>query len=86
MTLTTRDPVAGAGNPVAQGPAAEGQAQPLTTTATTIATASAGTGQGIWSFRADTGAEQSLSMVIPGDARAGAYSRTLTFTTAPPAA
>jgi hypothetical protein len=86
VTLTTRDPVAGAGNPVIQGPVAEGHAQPLTTTATTIATAGLGSGQGIWNFRADSGAEKSLSVVIPGNARAGPYTRTLTFTTAPPAA
>ena len=50
------------------------------------ATAGLGGGQGIWDFRADAGIEKSLSFVIPADASTGAYGRTLTFTTAPPAA
>ncbi len=49
----------------------------------TIDNAPAGTGQGEWDFPADTGAGN-LSIVIPGDASAGDYSSTLTFTTAPP--
>jgi len=86
VALTTRDPVAAAGNPVTLGPIATEGPQALTTIATTIATASLGEGQGIWNFRADAGIEKSLSFVIPADASAGAYRRTLTFTTAPPAA
>jgi hypothetical protein len=47
----------------------------------------AGTGQGEWDSAADSGTAGtgSLAIVIPGDASAGNYSSTLTFTTAPPA-
>jgi hypothetical protein len=44
----------------------------------------AGTGQGEWDFPADAGSIASLVIVIPAYASAGAYSSTLTFTTAPP--
>jgi hypothetical protein len=55
-------------------------------TGATIQDAPAGTGQGQWNSAADNGAtENSLAVVIPGDASAGAYQSTLTFTTAPPA-
>jgi len=76
--------VAASGNPETTGPASA-VAQELAETATTIATAAVNAGQGIWRFPADSGAEKSLAIVIPADASAGAYSRTLTFTTAPPA-
>jgi hypothetical protein len=39
-----------------------------------------GAGQGEWDFTADSGATKSLAVVIPGDASAGTYSSTLTFT------
>jgi hypothetical protein len=45
-----------------------------------------GTGHGEWNFTADTGTANSLAVLIPGNAHAGSYSSTLTFTTAPPAA
>lgn len=73
-----------ASNPATTGPVAQG-AQLLSTTAATIDNAPAGTGQGEWDFAADpVGVAQNLSIVIPGDASAGAYSSTLTFTTAAP--
>jgi hypothetical protein len=59
--------------------------QVLSTSAATIASAVAGTGQGEWDFAADGGVDQRLAVVIPGDASAGAYQSTLTFTTAPAA-
>jgi ice-binding like protein/putative surface cell wall-binding protein len=85
LTLTPVTATPANGNTAATGPLAT-SAQTLSTTAATIATAAAGTGQGEWDFPADSGAAESLAIVIPGDASAGAYSSTLTFTTAPPAA
>jgi hypothetical protein len=58
-----------------------------TPTASTIQNAPAGSGQGPWSFPADTGATgHGLEVVIPGTATPGAYSSTLSYTTAAPAA
>ncbi|MDX6690313.1 MAG: hypothetical protein QOG15_1770 [Solirubrobacteraceae bacterium] len=71
-------------NPAATGPVAAAE-QTLTPIAATIAHAPAGTGQGEWDFPADADGAQSLAIVIPGDVDAGAFSSTLTFTTAPPA-
>ena len=84
MTLTPGTAVRASGNPAATGPIAE-PPQRLSTIAATIANAAAGTGQGQWDFPADTGPTKSLAIVVPGDASAGDYSSTLTFTTAPPA-
>jgi hypothetical protein len=62
-------------------------AQLLGTTGATIQDAPAGTGQGQWDSAADNGTtENSLAVVIPGDASAGDYSSTLTYTTAAPVA
>jgi putative surface cell wall-binding protein len=83
ITLTPTTATAAAGNPAATGPVA-GSAQLLSTTAATIDNAEATTGQGEWDFAADTGTTKNLAVVIPGDASAGTYSSTLTFTTAPP--
>jgi len=62
--------------------------QVLSTTPATINEADPGEGQGPWSFTADTddptGALGSLHVLIPRDIHHGAYSRTLTFTTAAP--
>lgn len=55
----------------------------LTTTAVTIESAPALTGQGTWEFAADAAGAGSLAVVIPGDAKPGTYQSTLTFTTAP---
>ncbi|MEY2513166.1 MAG: hypothetical protein QOJ89_524 [bacterium] len=84
LTLTPRTPTAMASNTGSTAPAAAA-AQLLSTTAATISSAAAGTGQGGWRFAADSAEAGSLAIVIPGDAGAGAYSSTLTFTTAPPA-
>ena len=83
LTLTPKTGTAAAGNPAATGPVASG-AQLLSTTAVTIQNAPETTGQGQWNFAADSGATKNLAVVIPGDASAGAYSTTLTFTTAGP--
>ena len=83
ITLTPATATAAAGNPPSTGPAAA-SAQTLSTRPATIENARAGTGQGEWDFNPDSGATKSLAVVIPGDASAGAYSSTLTFTTAPP--
>ncbi|MDA0179660.1 hypothetical protein OJ997_05085 [Solirubrobacter phytolaccae] len=85
MTLTPTTATATAGNPAAAGPTAGG-AQALSTTAATIQNADADTGQGSWDFAADAGAVENLAVVIPGDASAGSYSSTLTYTAAPPVA
>jgi hypothetical protein len=85
LTLTPVSGTAASGNLAASGPLAM-SAQTLGTTAATIVNAAAGTGQGEWDFAGDSGITQNLAVVIPGDASVGAYSSTLTFTTAPPVA
>ena len=55
-----------------------------TPAASTIQNAPVNTGQGPWSFPADNGASTGLEVVIPGTATPGAYSSTLTYTTAVP--
>jgi hypothetical protein len=86
LTLTPKTTTAAAGNPAGTGPVAQA-AQLLGTTGATIQAAPAGTGQGQWNSAADNGTtENSLAVVIPGDASAGDYSSTLTYTTAAPAA
>ena len=82
IRLTPATAIAASLNPASTGPVAE-SLQALSTTAATIENAPAGTGQGEWDFAADSGATKSLAVVIPGDASAGNYSSTLTFTTAP---
>jgi hypothetical protein len=86
VTLTPPSANAASGNPATTGPVAE-SAQALSTTPATIENARAGTGQGEWDFAADSGGAGtgSLAIDIPGNASAGAFSSTLTFTTAPPA-
>jgi hypothetical protein len=86
LTLTPKTTTAAAGNPAETGPVAQ-EPQLLGTTGATIQNAPAGTGQGQWDSAADDGdTENSLAVVIPGDASAGDYSSTLTYTTAPPVA
>ena len=86
LTLTPKTTTAAAGNPADTGPVAQA-AQLLGTTGVTIQDAPAGTGQGQWNSAADNGTtENSLAVVIPGDASAGDYSSTLTYTTAAPVA
>lgn len=57
----------------------------LSPIAATIENAPTGTGHGDWDFPGDTGSANSLAILLPGNAEAGSYSSTLTFTTAPPA-
>jgi hypothetical protein len=83
LTLIPRAPVAEAGNPAVAGVPAMAP-QLLGTIAATIVNAPAGTGRGRWNVPADSGATESLAILIPADAGAGAFSSTLTFTTAPP--
>ena len=85
LTLSPTTATAASGNPAATGPVASSP-QVLSTTAATIDDAAVTTGQGAWDFAADAGATKSLAVVIPGDASAGDYSSTLTYTTAPPVA
>jgi hypothetical protein len=85
LTLTPTTATAASGNPATTGPVAQ-SAQTLSTTAATIDNSAAGTGQGQWDFAADSGVTENLAVVIPGNASAGTYSSTLTFTTAPPVA
>jgi len=70
----------GSGNTAATGPVRNASAQVLGTTAVSIANAAATTGQGLWDFVA---VGNNLSVVIPGNASAGAYNSTLTYTAAP---
>jgi hypothetical protein len=81
VKLTPPTATAGLGNAAGTGPIASSP-QILSATPVTIENAAAGTGQGEWDFAADTG-RGSVAIAIPGDAMVGAYSSTLTFTTAP---
>ncbi len=85
LTLTPRTTTAAPGNPAGTGPVAQ-DPQLLGTTAATIQNALPGTGQGQWDSAADSTTHDSLAVVIPGDASAGDYSSTLTYTTAAPVA
>jgi hypothetical protein len=87
LSLTPTTATAADGN-TNTGPVAEA-AVTVGTTASTIDNAPIGTGQGEWDFAADpvtTPATGSLAITIPGDAQAGYYSDTLTYTTAAPVA
>ena len=85
LQLTPTTATADTDNPTtAAGPIANG-VQTLTPDGVTVDHAVAGSGQGQWDFAADTGSTANLGIVIPGDASAGAYSSTLTFTVAVPA-
>jgi hypothetical protein len=83
LTLTPTAATAASGNPASTGPVAQSP-QTLSTTASTIDSAAPGTGQGQWNFAGDSISSPSLAVAIPGDASTGAYSSTLTYTTAPP--
>ena len=87
LTLTPTTATAAAGQSASTGPIATAP-QKLSPTPSTIENAPVGTGQGEWDFAADSGdtATGTLAIVIPGNASAGNYSSTLTFTTAPPVA
>jgi Ice-binding-like/WxL domain surface cell wall-binding len=85
LTLTPGTASAANNNPPSTGPVPT-PAQTLSSTAATIENAPTGTGHGQWDFPADAGSTNSLAILIPGDADAGPYSSTLTFTTSPPAA
>jgi hypothetical protein len=82
LTLTPTAATADAANPATIGPLPK-PAVALSTTAATIENAVAGSGNGKWDFATGVG---SLSVVIPGDARSGAYSTTLTYTISTPVA
>ena len=76
-TTDASNPAPASTHPVAvAGPLAVGA------TAVTIENAAVNTGAGQWDFAADTGGAQSLAVMIPGNAQAGAYSDTLTYTIA----
>lgn len=84
LTLTPTQAAADPSNPAppSTAPVPAGP-QALGATAATIDSAAVNTGSGEWDFPADTGAAASLAVVIPGNATVGAYSDTLTFTSAP---
>jgi len=84
VTLMPTTATAAAGNAATAPVAASGQK--LGETAVWIQNAPAGSGQGTWEFAADFEAVKKLHVVIPADAAAGAFSSTLTFTTAAPVA
>jgi hypothetical protein len=85
MTLTPTAATAHIGNPAPTGPVdGAGTITSLTPVlvssgAATVANAAVSTGQGSWDF-ATAG---NLAVVIPGDASAGYYTSTLTYTSAP---
>jgi len=85
MTLTPTVATATAGNPAPTGPVdGSGRTTSLTPVlvssgAATVANAAVSTGQGSWDFAA----AGNLAVVIPGDASAGYYTSTLTYTSAP---
>jgi hypothetical protein len=85
MTLTPTAATATAGNPAVTGPVdGAGTTTSLTPVlvssgAATTDNAAVNTGQGSWDFAA----AGNLVVVIPGDASAGYYTSTLTFTSAP---
>jgi Ice-binding-like/WxL domain surface cell wall-binding len=85
LTLTPSTASAANNNPPSTGPVPT-PAQILSPTPATIENAPTGTGHGEWNFPADAGSTNSLAVLIPGNADAGSYTSTLTFTTAPPAA
>jgi hypothetical protein len=84
MTLTPTAATAAAGNPAPTGPVdGAGTSTSLTPVlissgALTVANAVLATGQGEWDFAA----AGNLAVVIPGDASAGYYTSTLTYTSA----
>jgi Ice-binding-like/WxL domain surface cell wall-binding len=84
IILTPGTASAADNNPPGTGPVST-PAQILNPTAATIENAAAGTGHGEWDFAPDAGSADSLAVLIPGNADAGSYSSTLTFTIAPPA-
>jgi hypothetical protein len=80
LTLTKSDATAMPGNSAPQGPTPSAGATMVLGAAASIAGALPTDGQGAWEFAAVT---DGLSVVIPGDAKAGAYSSTLTYTASP---
>jgi hypothetical protein len=78
ISMTPTALTAESGN-VAVAPVAVGAGANLIGTPETLYTAVATSGQGRWNAAAGSG---SLHVAIPSDARSGAYSSTLTFTTA----
>jgi hypothetical protein len=81
---TSATPVSGNANTAPVAEVAQQLDVDGTPAASTIQNAPMGTGQGPWSFPADGGASTGLEVVIPGTATPGAYSSTLTYTTASP--
>jgi hypothetical protein len=82
LTPTTATPDADNPAPQAQAPTAVAGPVAIGATAATIENAAVNTGAGQWDFAADTGLVKSLAITIPGNAPAGAYSDTLTYTIA----
>jgi hypothetical protein len=82
LTPTTATPNANNPAPATTHPVAVAGPVAVGATAATIENAAVNTGAGQWDFAADTGGVQSLAVTIPGNAKAGAYSDTLTYTIA----
>jgi hypothetical protein len=81
LTMTSPSAVAVAGNPATLGAVSTGP-RVLSTTASAINRAAAASGQGSWTVAGGS----YLDAVIPGNASAGAYLSTLTYTAAGAAA
>lgn len=79
MTLATGAATAASGNSATVAPETKAASHVLTSSAFTLVDALPGAGEGQWDFAA---AADNLSVVVPGDASAGAYSSTLTYTSA----
>jgi hypothetical protein len=82
LTPTTATPAPLNPAPASTAPVPVAGPVALGATAATIENAAVNTGVGQWDFAADAGGVQSLAVTIPGDAQAGAYSDTLTYTIA----
>jgi hypothetical protein len=82
LTPTTATPDASNPAPSTTHPVAVAGPVALGATAATIENAAVNTGAGQWDFAADTGLVKNLAVTIPGNAPAGAYSDTLTYTIA----
>lgn len=80
LTPTTATP--DTNNPATTSPTAVAVPVAVGATAATIQNAAANVGAGRQNFAADTGGVKSLAITIPGNAKAGAYSDTLTYTIA----
>jgi hypothetical protein len=82
LTPTVSTPALGNPAPASTHPVPVAGPIAIGATAATIENAAVNTGSGQWNFAADAVGAPSLAITIPGNAAAGAYSDTLTYTIA----